>query len=125
MNKKYYLQSHEWIKEIENGIFEIGISHYAQNSLGEIVFIELPELETEIEFEKDFCVIESIKAASDLYSPVKGKIIETNKALIDNLELLNKDPENTWIVKVESDEKNLNKLMSEEKYKKYIENLED
>ncbi len=87
----YYSESHEWVK-VEDGIAYIGITDYAQDSLGEIVFIELPEENDQITQFTEFAAIESVKAASDLNAPVSGVIVAVNEELEDNPELLNEDP---------------------------------
>ncbi|UUV17298.1 glycine cleavage system protein GcvH [Fusobacteria bacterium ZRK30] len=111
MEKLLYSKNHEWIKK-EGNIALIGITDHAQKSLGEIVYVELPEVDDEFEVEEAFGVIESVKAASDSYMPVSGKIIEINEALEDSPTLLNEDPYGTWIIKIElSDEGELESLL--------------
>ena len=113
----YYTESHEWVK-VEDGFAYIGITDYAQDSLGEIVFVELPEENEQVNQFEEFAAIESVKAASDLNSPVSGVIVAVNEELDDNPELLNEDPYENWIIKVElEDETELNKLMNAEEYK--------
>ncbi len=117
----YYTESHEWVK-VEDGFAYIGITDYAQDSLGEIVFVELPEENEQVNQFEEFAAIESVKAASDLNSPVSGVIVAVNEELDDNPELLNEDPYENWIIKVElEDETELNKLMNAEEYKEHCE----
>ena len=112
----YYTETHEWVK-VEDGIAYIGITDYAQDSLGEIVFVELPEENDQITQFSEFAAIESVKAASDLNAPVSGVIVAVNEELEDNPELLNEDPYENWIIKVEiEDETELNKLLNAEEY---------
>jgi glycine cleavage system H protein len=117
----YYTESHEWVK-VEGGIAYIGITDYAQESLGEIVFVELPEEESAVEAGEAFGAIESVKAASDVNSPVTGTVLEVNDELEDSPELLNEDPYEHWIIKVDlEDESELEQLLSEEQYKDILE----
>ncbi|MFK5883082.1 MAG: glycine cleavage system protein GcvH [Candidatus Izemoplasma sp.] len=117
----YYAESHEWVK-VEAGFAFIGITDYAQESLGEIVFVELPEEDDNVEAGADFAAIESVKAASDIMSPVTGVIVAVNEDLEDGPELLNEDPYENWIIKVELENKSeLDKLLNKEEYLKICE----
>ncbi len=117
----YYTESHEWVR-VEDGHAYIGITDYAQDSLGEIVFIELPEENDQLTQFSEFAAIESVKAASDLNSPLSGVILTVNEELEDNPELLNEDPYDNWIIKIEiEDEAELNKLLNAEEYAKVCE----
>ena len=117
----YYTNTHEWVK-VEDGFAYIGITDYAQESLGEIVFVELPEEETAVEAGEEFGAIESVKAASDIISPVTGTIVVVNDELEDSPELLNEDPYENWIVKIDlEDETELNKLLNAEEYEEICE----
>lgn len=117
----YYTNSHEWVK-VEDGFAYIGITDYAQESLGEIVFIELPEEDDSVEAGEEFSAIESVKAASDVLSPVTGTVVEVNTELEDGPELINADAFGNWIVKVElEDESELEKLLNAEQYKEICE----
>jgi len=117
----YYAESHEWVK-VEAGFAFIGITDYAQDSLGEIVFIELPEEEDELELGGELGAIESVKAASDILSPVSGTVVEVNTNLEDGPELINEDAFTNWIVKVElSDKSELESLLNAEQYKEICE----
>ena len=113
----YYTNSHEWVK-FEDGFAYIGITDYAQGSLGEIVFVELPEEDDTVEAGSELGAIESVKAASDILSPVTGTIVMVNDDLEDSPELLNEDPYENWIVKVDMEDKTeLEDLLSATEYK--------
>ncbi|OLS02106.1 glycine cleavage system protein GcvH [Tissierella creatinophila] len=115
----YYSEDHEWVK-VEGDEAYIGISDFAQHQLGDIVYIELPEIDDELEKEDDFSAVESVKAASDVYMPVSGKVLEVNEDLLDSPELLNSDPFESWIVKIElTDKSQLDDLMSSEEYEEF------
>ncbi|MCK5388172.1 MAG: glycine cleavage system protein GcvH [Candidatus Izimaplasma sp.] len=117
----YYTNTHEWVRVEEEFVF-IGITDYAQASLGEIVFVELPEEEDQVEAGEEFSAIESVKAASDVLSPVTGIIVLINDDLEDSPELINEDPYENWIVKVELEDKTeLNKLLNAKEYKEICE----
>ncbi|MFH5882580.1 MAG: glycine cleavage system protein GcvH [Candidatus Izemoplasmataceae bacterium] len=112
----YYTESHEWVR-VEDGFAYIGITDYAQESLGEIVFIELPEENEQITQFSEFAAIESVKAASDLNAPLSGVIVLVNEELEDSPELLNEDSYENWIIKIEiEDESELNKLLNAAEY---------
>ncbi len=117
----YYTKDHEWAQVDEN-IVTVGITEFAQDSLGEIVYVELPEEGSKVTQNESFGVVESVKAASDLYSPVSGTVIEVNTALMDNPSVLNDDPMNEgWLMRIEMDtEKELANLMRAPDYKKLI-----
>lgn len=118
----YYSDTHEWIK-VEDGIGYIGITDHAQQAMGNIVYVDMPDVDDEVEAGEDFGAVESVKAASDLISPVSGTIVEVNEALEDTPELINKDAYQNWIIKVEmSDESELEKLMDAAAYTTFCEN---
>ena len=98
-NELKYTKSHEWIKE-ENGVAIVGISDYAQDALGDVVFVNLPAVDDEVTAGQAFGDVESVKAVSDLISPVSGVVSEINEELLDAPEKLNKDPYGAWIIKV-------------------------
>lgn len=107
-----YAKTHEWAKLEEDGTVRIGISDHAQDALGDIVFVELPEVGSEVEAGGDCAVVESVKAASDLYSPVSGEIVAVNEALSDEPELINDDAYANWIFVVKpSDISELDQLL--------------
>lgn len=115
-SKVYFTKDHEWIK-LEGTVAYIGITDYAQKALGEIVYVELPEVDSEFSLGDVFSVVESVKAASDIFMPVDGKVVEVNEALSDEPEKINQDANNTWIMAVEL-ENNIEsyELMSESEY---------
>ncbi len=96
---KYYAESHEWAQENE-GLVEVGISDHAQHALGDIVYISLPEVGSQVVFGETFGDVESVKAVSELFSPVSGEVVEVNTALEDEPEKINQDANGTWIMKV-------------------------
>ena len=107
----YYSESHEYVK-IEGDFAYVGITDYAQNALGNVVYVDLPEVDDEVEADEDFGAVESVKAASDLISPVTGTVVEVNGALEDKPELLNENPFENWIIKVKlSDTAEIDNLM--------------
>ncbi|AOT69210.1 glycine cleavage system protein GcvH [Geosporobacter ferrireducens] len=114
-NLKYY-QKHTWVK-VEGDKALIGITHYAQAKLGEILFVEMPEVGDELKVGKDFGVVESSKVASDLYAPISGEVLEINERLDEEPEFINEEPYEAWIVKVQiADESELDALLSAESY---------
>lgn len=115
----YYSESHEFVK-VEGDFGYIGITDYAQNALGNVVYVDMPEVDDEVEAGEDFGAVESVKAASDLISPVSGVVVEVNEALSDEPELLNKDAFGNWIIKVElTDKTELDKLMDAQAYEAF------
>ncbi len=116
----YYTNDHEWVK-VDGEEAYIGITDYAQHNLGDIVYVELPEIDDEFDQEEAFSAVESVKAASDVYLPVSGKVVAVNEALIDDPALLNSDPYDNWIVKIEmSDKSQIDELMTSEDYEKLL-----
>ncbi len=112
----YYAESHEYVK-VEGDFGYIGITDYAQNQLGNVVYVDMPEVDDEVETGEVFGAVESVKAASDLISPVSGKVVEINEALEDEPELVNQDAFENWIIKVElSDKSELDNLLSAADY---------
>ena len=117
----YYTESHEYVK-IEDGFGFIGITDYAQNALGNVVYVDMPEVDDEVEAGEEFGAVESVKAASDLISPVSGTVVEVNEALEDTPELINQDAFANWIIKVElSDTAELDNLMDAAAYTAFCE----
>ena len=116
-----YSKEHEWVK-IEGNTVTIGITEYAQSELGDIVFVELPEVDDDIQEGDTFGSVESVKTVSELYAPVTGKVVEANEELEDSPEFVNESPyEKAWMVKVEvSDLDQLNELLSAEQYSEMI-----
>ena len=122
----FFAESHEWIK-IQGDTGTIGISDFAQKQLGDVVYVELPEVGAVFDFHQSFGVVESVKAVSDIYSPVAGEVVEVNSGLNDSPELLNEDPHGKgWIMKIKvKDESELQKLLSVTDYEKFLESQED
>ena len=117
----YYSESHEYVK-VEGNIGIIGITDYAQHALGNVVYVDMPEVDDEVEAGEEFGAVESVKAASDLNSPVSGVVVEVNEALEDMPELLNEDAYANWIIKVEiTDTTELDNLMGADEYAKFCE----
>ena len=116
----YYMESHEYVR-VEGDFGFIGITDYAQHELGNVVYVDMPEVDDEVEAGEDFGAVESVKAASDLVSPVSGTVVEVNEALEDEPGLINKDAFENWIIKVElSDKSELENLMDAAAYKAFI-----
>lgn len=118
-----YVDTHEWIRDEGDGTVTIGITEHAQEALGDIVFVELPEVGSELEAGDDFGVVESVKAASDLYSPLSGKVTEVNSDLENSPETINESPyEDGWLVKLNLiDSSELDDLLSATAYQKVVE----
>jgi len=121
---RYFTVEHEWI-DVEDDIATVGITDYAQGQLGDIVFVELPVVGALIEQGKDAAVVESVKAASDVYAPITGEITETNPALEEDPALVNSAPEDDgWFFRMTiADEGELDKLMDEDAYKAFVDAL--
>ncbi|MDL4839926.1 glycine cleavage system protein GcvH [Aquibacillus rhizosphaerae] len=117
-----YSEEHEWVK-VEGEKVRIGITEHAQSELGDIVFVELPEVGDEVEADEPFGSVESVKTVSELYAPLSGKVVEVNEELDDSPEFVNESPyEKAWMIVVEpSDSSQLDDLMSAEQYQKMIE----
>lgn len=118
LNELFYTKEHEWVKVDGNKVY-IGITDFAQKSLGEIVFVELPEVDDEFSKKETFGDIESVKAASDLYMPVGGKVLEVNEELTDDPGAINKDAYGSWMIVVQiSDNSELDELLKADEYEK-------
>ena len=116
----YYAESHEYVR-VEGEYGYVGITDYAQHELGNVVYVDMPEVDDEVTAGEDFGAVESVKAASDLISPVSGVVVEVNEALNDNPELVNSDPYENWIIKVQlSDASETDSLLSADAYKSLI-----
>ena len=113
-----YLSTHEWGRIDQDGVLTVGISDHAQDLLGDIVFVELPEIGDVLEAEEESAIVESVKAASDVYSPLSGEVIEINEKLLDEPEIINSSPlEDGWFFKIKiSDGLSFENLLSEEEY---------
>ncbi len=119
-----YSKTHEWVRQ-DGDLLTVGITHHAQTMLGDLVYVELPEIETNIEMGHECAVVESVKAAADIYAPISGEIVEINEALLENPQLINQDPYgNGWLFRVrpfEQDVKHdINKLLNAEQYSKQV-----
>lgn len=115
----YYSKDHEWVK-VEGGLARIGITDYAQDTLGDVVYVELPEPDSDYQVGEVFGVVESVKAASDLYTPVSGKVVDVNGELADSPEKVNEDPYGSWMIVVDmSDIGDLKELLSPDEYQKW------
>ena len=123
MAEKKYTQEHEWV-EVDGDTATVGITNHAQESLGDIVFIDLPTVGKEVKSDEELCVIESVKAASDIYAPIDGEVIEINNNLNDDASIVNQDPEKEgWIFKMKiSDLNQYNNLMTLDEYLASLEN---
>ena len=113
-----YLATHEWGRIDEEGILTVGISEHAQDLLGDIVFVELPDIGMELDAEEESAIVESVKAASDVYAPLSGEVIEVNEKLLDEPEIVNSSPlEDGWFFKIKlNDASSFENLMTEEEY---------
>lgn len=117
----FYSESHEYVR-VEGDFGFVGITDYAQNALGNVVYVDMPDVDDEVNAGEEFGAVESVKAASDLISPVSGTVVEVNEALEDEPELLNNDAFANWIIKVElTDKAELDDLMDAEAYKEFCE----
>ena len=124
MSNVKYSKDHEWLK-IENDTAWVGITTYARHALGDLVFLELPETGRKLTKGDDFAVVESVKAASEIYAPVSGEIVEVNEALQDDLENLKEDIDTGWIVKIKMDnEAETAELMDRAAYDTLVESLD-
>ncbi len=114
-----YTKEHEWVK-VSGGKAYIGITDFAQHSLGDIVFVELPEVDSELAEGDTFGVVESVKAASDIYMPINGKVLEANETIVDDPALINEDAYENWMVQIEiSDKSQLDDLLTAEEYEDF------
>lgn len=118
----YYSEEHEWAKKEDNRVY-VGITDFAQSELGDVVFVELPEVGEEFDVGDAFGTVESVKTVSELYAPVSGKVVEVNEDLEDNPEYVNESPyDDAWMIVLEmDDESELDNLLSSEQYKEVIE----
>ena len=115
-----YSESHEWVK-VEDGLAVIGVTDFAQAEMGDITYVGMPDVDDEVTAGEEFGALESVKAASDLFAPVSGKVVAVNEALDDTPELVNEDAFENWIIKVEmSDPSELDALMDAAAYKASI-----
>ena len=119
-----YSETHEWVK-VEGDIATIGVTDFAQSEMGDITYVDMPEVDDEVSKDEEFGALESVKASSDLVCPVSGTVVENNAALEDAPELINQDPYENWIIKVKmSEPSELDALMDAAAYEKFCENEE-
>lgn len=120
-----YTKDHEWVR-LEGDVAEVGVTDHAQDALGDIVFVELPEVDREVEQGEACAVVESVKAANDVYAPVSGRITEINQAVVDEPALINREPDGEgWFFKIElADMDQFEALMDEGEYAAFLETLE-
>ncbi len=118
-NNLLYAKSHEWVQDMGDGTFRIGLTDYAQNELGDLVFVNLPQEEDEVEIEAAFGDVESVKAVSDVYSPLSGVVCAINEELLDHPELINQDAYEAWMIQVK-DVSAKEELLSAEEYEKFL-----
>ena len=116
-----YTEEHEWLR-VDGDLLVVGITEYAAKQLGDVVFVELPEVEAQVAKGDEVCVIESVKAASDILAPLEGEIVEVNEALVDNPALVNEDPTGeAWFFKLRVDDLSvLDSFMTEDEYAEFI-----
>ena len=121
-----YTSSHEWARREPDGVVSVGITDHAQEQLGDVVFVELPEIGREVAADEACAVVESVKAASDIYAPLTGKVVETNQTIIDDPSIVNTDAEGEgWYFRVEVDDTDaFEALMDEAAYSDYVETLD-
>jgi glycine cleavage system H protein len=119
LKELFYSNDHEWVR-VEGNKAYVGISDFAQHALGDIVFVELPDIDSEFTSGDVFGVVESVKAASDMNIPLSGKVVEINEAIVDSPELVNEDSYENWMLIIEiANKEELAELMNEEQYKEY------
>ncbi len=121
----HYTKDHEWAQVLEDGTVLVGISDYAQKELGDLAYVELPEVGKEVSKGDVLCELESVKAVSEVYAPVSGEVVEVNEELEDSPELINEDPYENWIAKLKPSnlEEELGELMDAKAYAEYLESL--
>ncbi|KAM6117862.1 glycine cleavage system H protein, mitochondrial [Pterocles gutturalis] len=126
LSARKFTDKHEWVS-VENGIGTVGISHFAQEALGDVVYCSLPETGTKLSKDDEFGALESVKAASELYSPLSGEVTEINGALAENPGLVNKSCyQDGWLIKMTVENPaELDELMNEDAYEKYIKSIEE
>ena len=116
-----YTKSHEWLRVEDDGLVTVGISDHAQELLGDLVFVELPEEGTEFVAGDECCVVESVKAASDVYMPISGEIVEVNEALADEPEIINDSPyDNGWLFRIKASADEIDELLDADAYQAEI-----
>jgi len=120
----YYTKTHEWVEFSDNGAARIGITDHAQEAMGDIVYIDLPEIGDELAAGEDVCIMESVKAVADIYAPLGGEVTDINEAVLDEPGQINGAPYDSWLFEIQYSEKN-NELMTGEEYMKFLEESEE
>lgn len=121
-----YTKEHEWLRKEQDGSVTVGITDHAQSALGDMVYVELPELEQDLEAGGEMAVVESVKAASDVYAPLSGSVVEVNSSLADDPEKINSDPYGEgWIVRLQPSADSDAKVMSPDEYQALLDELDD
>ena len=122
-----YTKEHEWLRREDDGSVTVGITDHAQAALGDLVYVELPEVDQDLEAEGEMAVVESVKAASDVYAPIAGKVVEVNEELADDPEKINEDPYGDgWIVRIEpAGDIDESELMSPDDYQALLDDLDE
>ena len=123
MSETKYTKDHEWVR-VEGGVATVGITAYAAEQLGDVVFVELPDIDTQVSARDEVSVVESVKTASDIYAPVSGEIVAVNEKLAESPEIINSSPyDDGWIFKIRmSNEEELQELLSAEEYREHQQN---
>lgn len=119
-----YTKTHEWVKELENGSVRIGLTDYAQHSLGDLVFVNLPEVGDSLTLEGSFADVESVKAVSDVFSPVNGKVEAVNEELLDAPQAINESPYDAWLVEA-GEITDKGELITAAEYEKFLDELKE
>ena len=120
-----YTKDHEWLRKEEDGSVTVGITDHAQTALGDLVYVELPEVEQDLAVGGDMAVVESVKAASDVYAPVSGSVIAVNEELADDPEKINADPYGDgWIVRIQPSDDGDAEVMTPDEYQAFLDELE-
>lgn len=116
-----YTSSHEWVRQDEDDVLTVGVTDHAQTMLGDLVYVELPEVEGSFEAGQEISVVESVKAAADVYSPVSGEVVEINELLLENPQLINEDPYGKgWLFRLRPFENEFKDLLSADEYTKVV-----
>lgn len=126
MSDRFYTEDHEWVSVDESGIATIGVTVHATEELGEIVYVEIPDIDRDINRGDEFGSVESVKTVSSLYAPVTGTVIEKNEAVVESPELMNEFPyDSGWLIRVElSDSSEIGELMGEDAYQSFLDTLD-
>lgn len=126
-NNLYFTKDHEWVLVLEGNIARVGITQYATEQLGDIVFVEVPELDSAVSVEEEIATVESVKSASEIFAPLTGTITKVNDELEDSPELVNESPyENGWLAEIQvEDADELTQLMNQEAYEAYVKELKE